>query len=76
MAKGKGNPNFGKEYKHKFDFGRDKPLTAQVKAVVYPETKEKLQKLAEQKKCTVPDLIRAAIDQYLELEEENIESLA
>ncbi len=74
MARGKGNPNFGKEYKHKFDFGRDRPLTAQVKAVVYPETKEKLQQLARQKQCSVPDLIRAAIDKYLE--EENIESLA
>ncbi|MGF1489053.1 MAG: ribbon-helix-helix protein, CopG family, partial [Prochloraceae cyanobacterium] len=62
-----------KEYKHKFDFGRDKPLTAQVNAVVYPETKAKLQKLAEQKQCSVPDLIRAAIDKYIE--EENIESI-
>lgn len=74
MAKARGNPNFGKNYKHKFNFGRDKPLTAQVKAVVYPEIKEKLQKLAEKKQCTVPDLIRAAIDKYLE--EENLESIA
>ncbi len=74
MTKGRGNPNFGKEYKHKFDFGRDKPLTAQVKAVVYPETKEKLQKLAKKRQCSVPDLIRAAIDKYLD--EETLESIA
>ena len=64
MARPGGNPDFGTKYR--FYFGRERPLTAQVKAVVYPETKERLRKLADQRKCTVPDLIRAAIDQYLD----------
>jgi hypothetical protein len=64
MGRPGGNPDFGTKYK--LNFGREKPLTAQVKAVVYPETKEKLKQLAEQQNCTVPDLIRTAIQQYLD----------
>jgi predicted transcriptional regulator len=41
------------------------PLTEQVKAVVYPEMKQQLQKLAKERQCTVPDLIRDALEQYL-----------
>jgi hypothetical protein len=67
MARPGGNPDFGTRYK--FDFGREKPLTAQVKAVVYPETKEQLKKLAEKNNCTVPDLIREAIERYLQGEQ-------
>ena len=67
MGKGRGrpggNPEFGTKYKN--DFGRDRPLTEQIKAVVYPETKEKLKSLADEKNCSVPDLVRAAIEQYL-----------
>ncbi len=63
MANPRGNPDFGTKYK--FNYGREKPLTEQVKAVVYPEMKEKLKKLAEKKQCTVPDLIRDALEQYL-----------
>jgi hypothetical protein len=63
MARPGGNPDFGTKYK--FDFGRERPLTAQVKAVVYPEIKEKLKKLAQERRCTVPDLIRDALEQYL-----------
>ena len=66
MARPGGNPDFGTKYKS--DYGRERPLTAQVKAVVYPEIKEQLKQLAEKKQCTVPDLIRAAIDKYLEEE--------
>lgn len=63
MARPGGNPDFGTKYK--FDFGRERPLTDQIKAVVYPETKEQLKSLAKAQNCTVPDVIRAAIDQYL-----------
>ncbi|MGL5832774.1 MAG: ribbon-helix-helix protein, CopG family [Waterburya sp.] len=63
MARPGGNPDFGTKYK--FDFGRNQPLTEQVKAVVYPEMKQQLQKLAQERKCTVPDLIRDALEQYL-----------
>lgn len=72
MARRGGNPDFGTKYK--FDLGRERPLTAQVKAVVYPEIKEKLKILAEERKCTVPDLIRDALEQYLN-EETQQESL-
>ncbi len=59
----RGNPDFGSKYR--FDFGREKALSAQVKAQVDPEVKQQLQNLANQKQCTVPDLIREAIEQYL-----------
>ena len=63
MARPGGNPDFGTKYK--FDFGRNQPLTEQVKAVVYPEIKQQLKDLAKERKCTVPDLIRDALEQYL-----------
>lgn len=63
MANLKGNSDFGTKYRA--DYGRDKPLSAQVKAVVYPEIKEQLQSLADEKNCSVPDLVREAIEQYL-----------
>jgi len=63
MARPGGNPDFRTKYK--FDFGRNKPLTDQVKAVVYPEMKQQLKDLAKERKCTVPDLIRDALEQYL-----------
>ena len=63
MARPGGNPDFGTKYK--FNFGRERPLTAQVKAVVYPEMKEKLIALAQERQCSVPDLIRDALEQYL-----------
>ena len=63
MARPGGNPDFGTRYK--FNFGRDRPLTAQVKAVVYPEMKEQLKALAKERQCTVPDLIRDALEKYL-----------
>ncbi|BDA72400.1 hypothetical protein RIVM261_077760 [Rivularia sp. IAM M-261] len=68
MARVGGNPDFGTKYK--LNFGRDVPLTEQVKAVVYPEIKEGLKKLASDRKCTVPDLIREALEQYLAREQE------
>lgn len=69
MARVGGNPEFGTKYR--FDYGRDVPLTEQVKAQVYPDVKERLKKLADNKKCTVPDLVREALEQYLAHEEKN-----
>lgn len=59
----KGNPDFGTKYR--FDNGREQPLSEQVKVLMLPETKNLLKELADKKDCTVPDLIRAAIDEYL-----------
>ena len=63
MARRRGNPDFGTKYR--FDFGRKEPLSAKVTAQVYPKVKQELKDLAEEKNCTVPDVIRAAIDRYL-----------
>ena len=63
MARKGGNPDFGTKYR--FDYGRDEPLSAQVKAQVHPNVKQQLKNLADRNKCTVPDLIRTAIDQFL-----------
>jgi hypothetical protein len=67
MARPGGNPDFGTKYKA--NYGRLYPLSEQVKAQVYPDVKEKLKKLAEEKNCTVPDLVRMAIDSFLSKEE-------
>lgn len=69
-----GNPDFGTKYRN--DFGRDRPLTEQVKAVVYPEVKQQLKDLADKKNCTVPDLVRAAIEQYLAEEKQQEKATA
>jgi hypothetical protein len=63
MARIGGNPDFGKKYR--FDYGRAKPLKEQVKVLMYTEMRSDLQELAEGKSCTVQDLIREAIEQYL-----------
>ena len=63
MVRKGGNPDFGTKYR--FDYGRDEPLSAQVKAQVHPAVKQRLKNLADQNQCTVPDLIRTAIDQFL-----------
>jgi hypothetical protein len=62
-----GNPDFGTKYR--FDYGREEPLSEQVKAQVHPSVKLQLKNLAEQKQCTVPDLIREAIELYLTREQ-------
>ena len=62
----RGNPNFGKNNPHKFDNGREKPLSEQVKVLMYPETKTELQNLADENRCSVPDLVRMAIERYLQ----------
>ncbi len=62
-----GNPDFGTKYR--FDYGRQQPLSEQVKAQVHPLVKLQLQHLAQEKQCSVPDLIREAIDLYLATEQ-------
>lgn len=59
----RGNPEFGNKYKA--NLKAEKPLTAQVKVMMLPETQDLLKELANKKDCTVPDLVRAAIDNYL-----------
>lgn len=63
MGRPGGNPDFGTKYR--FDYGREEPLSEQVKAQVHPQIKRQLKALADQRNCTVPDLVRAAIEQYL-----------
>jgi len=63
MEKVRGNPDFGTKYR--FDYGREEPLSEQVKVLMHIKTKNQLKTLAEEKQCTVPDLIRVAIDEYL-----------
>ena len=62
--KRRGNPDFGTKYR--FDYGRDEPLSEQVKVLMYPEMKDRLKNLASLNQCSVPDLIREAIDLYLD----------
>lgn len=63
MARPGGNPDFGTKYK--FDYGRDEPLSEQVKVLMNPQMKQELKSLANQNQCTIPDLIRTAIDQFI-----------
>jgi predicted DNA-binding protein len=60
----RGNPDFGTKYR--FDYGRDEPLSEQVKVLMHSKMKSQLKNLAAQNKCTVPDVIREAIDKYLD----------
>lgn len=63
MPNPKGNPDFGTKYR--LNSSGDKPLSEQVRTALLPETKFLLKDLASKQKCTVPDLVRAAIDEYL-----------
>ena len=65
MGRGRpgGNPDFGTKYK--LNSNRDKPLSEQIKTLVLPETKLQLKEIAQKRNCTVPDLVRAAIERYL-----------
>ena len=63
MARLGGNPDFGTKYKA--DRHGDKPLSEQVGTRVAPEVKLQLQEIAEQKNCTIPELVRVAIERYL-----------
>jgi predicted DNA-binding protein len=64
MARPGGNPDFGTKYR--FDYGRERPLSEQVKVLMLPEVKQQLKELAERQKCSVQDVIRDAISRYLE----------
>ncbi|ELS04843.1 Replication regulatory protein RepB [Xenococcus sp. PCC 7305] len=67
----RGNPDFGTKYK--FYYGRDEPLSEQVKVLMHPKMKNQLKALAEEQKCSIPDVIRDAIDKYLnELNTEDV----
>jgi DNA-binding protein Fis len=63
MARPGGNPDFGTKYR--IDSVHEQPLSEQVKVLMYPAMKQQLKNLADQKNCSVPDLIRKAIEQYL-----------
>ena len=63
MTRQRGNPDFGSKYR--FDYGRDQPLSEQVSTRVDKTTKLHLKTIADENNCTVPDLVRAAIEQYL-----------
>jgi len=63
MSRLGGNPDFGVKYR--FDYGREEPLSEQVKVLMHSKMKEELKNIALNENCTVPDLIRAALEQYL-----------
>lgn len=63
MARSGGNPDFGTKYR--FDYGRKEPLSEKVLVLMHSQMKHQLKDLANQEKCTVPDVIRAAIEHYL-----------
>ncbi|MGL5805911.1 MAG: ribbon-helix-helix domain-containing protein [Xenococcaceae cyanobacterium] len=60
----RGNFDFGTKYRAPRK--STKLLTEQVKARIDEETKERLRKLADRQQCTVPDLLRIAIDELLD----------
>ncbi|MBW4606832.1 MAG: CopG family transcriptional regulator [Hassallia sp. WJT32-NPBG1] len=63
MARPGGNPDFGSKYR--IISSREEPLSEQVKVLMHLDMKQQLKNLADQENCTVPDLIREAIEQYL-----------
>lgn len=67
MARPGGNPEFGTKYR--LNSRGEEALSEQVKAQVNPRIKQQLKTLADEKNCTVPDLIRKAIEQYLDSEQ-------
>jgi hypothetical protein len=63
MARSGGNPDFGSKYR--FDYGRKEPLKDSVKVLMHSSMKIQLQQLALDRNCTIPDVVRDAIQQYL-----------
>ncbi|MGE5658155.1 MAG: hypothetical protein ACM37W_16250 [Actinomycetota bacterium] len=57
----KGNPNFGKSFSKKFDYGREQPLDAQILIRMKSEEKERLTQLAKAEGITAVELVRRAI---------------
>jgi hypothetical protein len=64
MARLGGNPDFGTKYR--FDYGRNEPFSEKVLVLMYTRMKSQLNSLAKERNCSVPDVIRVAIEQYLE----------
>lgn len=58
---GVGNPNFGKEFDKKFDYGRDRPFDSKILLRLYSEDKEKLEAIAAESGQSVSDLVRLLI---------------
>ena len=63
MANFKGNPEFGKKYRA--ERKTSEALSEQVGTRVPPKTKLQLKEIADKENCSIPDLVRAAIEQYL-----------
>lgn len=63
MANIKGNPEFGKKYRA--ERKSSEALLEQVGTRVPIKTKLQLKEIADKENCSVPDLVRAAIEQYL-----------
>lgn len=59
----KGNPEFGTKYK--FNYGRNKPFASSITTRVPQETELQLKEIADKDNCSIPDLIREAINLYL-----------
>ncbi len=63
MTNYKGNPDFGTKYRSEPKTGE--AFSEQVGTRVPPKTKTQLKQLADKKNCSVPDLVRAAIERYI-----------
>ncbi|HLO52524.1 MAG TPA: DUF6290 family protein [Kamptonema sp.] len=61
-----GNPNFGKEFDKKFDYGRSRPFDSTILLRLYSEDKEKLEAIAASKNQSVSDLIRSLVGEAIE----------
>lgn len=63
MTNIKGNPEFGTKYRAPKKV--EDVLSEQVSARIAAETKLQLKKLAKSNNCSIPDIVRTAIEQYL-----------
>ncbi|MGK7930272.1 MAG: ribbon-helix-helix protein, CopG family [Microcystaceae cyanobacterium] len=63
MARPGGNPDFGTKYR--FYFGREHPLTEQVKVLMDSDMKNQLKRLAKEENCSIPEIVRTAIKEYV-----------
>ncbi|WP_272031293.1 hypothetical protein [Kamptonema animale] len=56
-----GNPNFGPDYKNKFNYGRERPFDSSILLRLYSEDKQKLEAIAAAQGQSVSDLLRSLI---------------
>ncbi len=63
----RGNPEFGKKFKEPTK--EETPYDAQIKINIHEATKKKFQQLAQEKNCTVTDIARKALYEYLAQQE-------